>query len=477
MGKNGFQEGSKLAEEFNNKQKELINIMRNATIEIKQLQQEIINNNASIADKVVSAIKSGYQKALELEKSAAQQRIKAAEDEHKAKIKLLDDWLQHHNSIIDEMLRDLEKLYATEDYEEELNRLTQERSEAERALQIALNLSDDAVDKDLRVKEARENLDKIDKKIQETMRDRARKLRKEELEEIKRANEESVNSKKNAENQKLESVKLSSDEEIRIIEAKYDRLINDEEMYARIREDIMNGSFTRAETHITRVLDNLRKHNYSTVYEMNQSWQQLENTINSVIAAQKSLSQILDPNSIKNIGSSYIPDYGNDGIEPYEGYTQINELRLLNEPEYVQKEIERTKKVINDRLKAGMDVSKQKKYLEKLLKLPKFHTGGIVGDGNPSDKLNKIVNELFNTKPNETIVKSLIGELQIPPQNIKKNFIPNITNMAKLVSQPSINNIQYDIKMYLSNISGGIKGGKEVFNEFVKELRNAGGRI
>lgn len=62
------------------------------------------------------------------------------------------------------------------------------------------------------------------------------------------------------------------------------------------------------------------------------------------------------------------------------------------------------------------------------------HDGGFVGDG--SRDLPEIVNRMFNAKPNEQIVKALRGELFIPEENIMKNFIPNMKNLANSMVIP-----------------------------------------
>ncbi len=476
MGENGFKEGSKLSDEFNKKQEELIGTMRKANIEIKKLQQEIISNNKGIADQVIASIKKGYQEMLKLEKALVQDKIKLADDEHKEKIRLLDDWLKHHNDIVDKMLADLDKLYATEDYEGQLDNLKEERSVAERTLQAALGLSDDAVDKDSRVKQAREDLDILDKKIQDTMKQRARSLRKEELQETKKQNETIVNDKKQLENDKVESAKNAADREIEVIEEKYDRLINNDRMYEEIREEIMKGTYTRAGSHINGILGALESYNYSTVKDMKQSWQELENVINEVAKAKESFAGIKNPN-IPTSSSSFSSgnaNYGNSGVEEYKGQSKSVEWRLKNESGYAQDQIKRTEEIIKNRKDAGMDISTQQRFLEKLYKLPKFHDGGIVGGG--SDKLTELVHKLFNTKPNEAIVKSLVGELQIPPQNIAKNFIPNIKSISQGVSAKNeIGRVVYNIDMVVEGVNGNKNGGKMVFEQLIGEIRKKGG--
>lgn len=71
--------------------------------------------------------------------------------------------------------------------------------------------------------------------------------------------------------------------------------------------------------------------------------------------------------------------------------------------------------------------------------MAKYHDGGRVGDQTTADRnLPNIVNKLFNTAPNEQIIKALKGELMIPEENIYKNFIPNIGNLVNSISVPKI---------------------------------------
>lgn len=87
----------------------------------------------------------------------------------------------------------------------------------------------------------------------------------------------------------------------------------------------------------------------------------------------------------------------------------------------------------------GLDVEAgAKDYVESIRskakegRLQERHRGGIVGEKVSSETL--LANKIFNVKPDETVTKSLIGELQIPPKNIKQNFIPAMQNFANQVS-------------------------------------------
>ena len=58
-----------------------------------------------------------------------------------------------------------------------------------------------------------------------------------------------------------------------------------------------------------------------------------------------------------------------------------------------------------------------------------YHEGGLISNTKPS-KIMDIVNKLFNTQSNESVVKMLKGELAIPQNNVMKNFIPNMQNFV-----------------------------------------------
>lgn len=81
-----------------------------------------------------------------------------------------------------------------------------------------------------------------------------------------------------------------------------------------------------------------------------------------------------------------------------------------------------------------------------------FHTGGIVG-GKAPNKLIEIANQLFNEKPNEMTIKALRGELQIPPQNIARYFVPNLRNIAGLMTPKTQSVVTSGDTITLNNVT------------------------
>jgi hypothetical protein len=87
--------------------------------------------------------------------------------------------------------------------------------------------------------------------------------------------------------------------------------------------------------------------------------------------------------------------------------------------------------------------------------IPKYHVGGIVGEGivsAPSNRLAQLANKIFNVQPGEMLTKQLIGELDIPPKNIP-NLFTNINNMVNslLPKNPTI--VQSGDTITLNNVT------------------------
>lgn len=110
-----------------------------------------------------------------------------------------------------------------------------------------------------------------------------------------------------------------------------------------------------------------------------------------------------------------------------------------------------------------------------------FHDGGIVGeDQKTPPRIVQLANKLLNTKSNEQVIKALQNEIYTPPQNITKNFIPNIQNLINsIIPQPAIagtGDTIYNLNLRIDNVTGDKKGGQTVFSEIVKAMKTMGNR-
>ncbi|GEM_PF-6151791 len=477
----GFQGSAEAVEEYNNQLDDLEKKHRDAQLFLKSLNDDYKNEQKKVADEVIEAIKDGYRKEQELAIGAKEQKIKLAEEEYKRKVQLLDDWLAHHNRVIDDMLTDMDRLNAKEDYEDKLKELTDEKINIEKQLQIAVGLSDSAVDKDARIQEAQNKLVELDKEIEETMKERARTLRRDELLEIKKQNEAIVDDKKKSEDAKLNKVQQSAEEEIRLIQEKYDRLINNDMLYESIREDIMKGTYDKANLHITNILDRLYQYNAGTVREMGKSWQELGNTINRVMNAHQSMKNINNVNQNNQSNSNGDQEIDKQIIGMYQRiYSDFVNSNPIN---IVEKEQQKgghlwdlNQKAEKIRAKYGWEYENYEH-----LSAPKYKDGGVVDFTGIANVHGSQTNSevIFNSsqakKLYDYVVKlpNIAANMDISKFIPDMHFLRNITTSQQQVA--TAGNAVWNINMNVDKIVGNKEGGKEMFKQLLKEVRNRGG--
>jgi len=103
-----------------------------------------------------------------------------------------------------------------------------------------------------------------------------------------------------------------------------------------------------------------------------------------------------------------------------------------------------------------------------------YHTGGVVGNqSQSSSKIMDIVNRLFNVKPGEQVIKSLIGELEIPQKNVLSNFIPNMNNLVSSLTGNTSTVVSSPVNTYNLNINiDSMNGSKSDINNFATKIIN-----
>jgi hypothetical protein len=109
---------------------------------------------------------------------------------------------------------------------------------------------------------------------------------------------------------------------------------------------------------------------------------------------------------------------------------------------------------------------------------PLFHEGGIVGGQSKKSKMTDLVNKMFNTKPNEQVVKALQGELYAPESNILNNFLPN---MRKIISNATPvmagGGDIYNISVLIDKVMNNDKDANSIANKIVTAVQKRGGRM
>ncbi|PKR82603.1 phage tail tape measure protein [Heyndrickxia camelliae] len=118
--------------------------------------------------------------------------------------------------------------------------------------------------------------------------------------------------------------------------------------------------------------------------------------------------------------------------------------------------------------------------VKKPSNLPKHHDGGIVGSTpSTNNRLTEIANKLFNVKPGEQVVKSLVGELQVPPKNIP-NLFTNVNNLVNFLTQrqtPILAGNTYHLTLQVENLNGTKKDAEFILSKVVNGVKSMGGKI
>lgn len=374
----GFEGSIEAVEEYNKQLEDLEKKHMDAQLFLKSLTdsydsdyKKIMSEREKIADDTINVIKKAYQKQRELVINSLNQELRAEENAHKRRIERLDEQLNKYEEIIKAQLDSIDRQEDEDSFNKDLSKVQEERAEIVR--QISVLSMDDSLEARARVSELNKQLAEQDERIEEMKHNRTIDLRKQNLNDQLNAYKKDIEEKKNAEDAKYERIKLRIEQEIQLEEWKYDKLINDEQYYADLRQEIIDGNLENVQESLQGFLDEFDNYNKRTVQGIESSWQSLLNMIREIELAQDGLGKM--PSGGK--GSSGI-SYGGSGGSSSRGLNlgkgaatgedaRKNDEKLKNDPKFLESELRRTQEVINDRKKAGLDTSLQEDYLKKII--------------------------------------------------------------------------------------------------------------
>lgn len=215
---------------------------------MKQSNEEWYQSATDVADKVIDGIK----KALEAQKDLAVKAIDAimeAEDKaHEKKMDELDDELKKFETITNAKLRSMDELNAKDDYEKELSKAQKERAETQK--KIDLLSMDNSIESQAKLSELRKKLDEQDENILNIKEKREREVRKDGLKNELEAKQKDIEATKKTEDKKYEQSKETLEQMKKDVEYHFNELINDEERFSKIRENILKGDVEAVKTEL-----------------------------------------------------------------------------------------------------------------------------------------------------------------------------------------------------------------------------------
>jgi TP901 family phage tail tape measure protein len=427
------------------------------------LTDEIYDNNKTLleareelADKIIDTVKKAIETERDLKLAAIDDEIDALEEAYRKKMDLID------------------KEESARDYNKDLSKMQKEQLSLQ--TQISRLSLDDSQEAKAKRLELQRQLAELVEQIEEKQHDRSVELQKESLTE------------------QYDDMKDAKDKERKLVDRKYSEMLNDERRFAKLREEIIGGNLTNIQSLLGGFLKEFQSVNSKVAEELGISWQGLLNIIDAVKKAQSSLGNApTTPDTTtpppSNGGNTGGNGGGNNGSATQKGHlatgTFKNGLDAANLVDILQLQYSATAaKVVSDnglfRVNAEFaSLQKAEDVLKRILdrKLIAtgrvFHEGGIVGG--KGNRLTELANKLFND-PSGMLIKSLPGELQIPPKNIP-NIFSSISGMISgLIPKQTASSggMSFENLVHIENFNGTRAEIDNLGNALVNKLKNKG---
>lgn len=478
------------------------------------LENQIKSIQETIAGRVIDIFKKSYQKQKDFALEAINKEMNALEKAHQKKMKMYDEDLSQFEETVNKKIGLIDKQAEEEDYNKELGKLQNEQLELQKRISIlSLDNSSEAKAKRL---EMEKELATLTEQIEELKLGRERKLRKENLEEELETYRKEIEEKKEAEDEKYETEKERLEKIRRETEFHYDNLINDEQHYANIRKNIMEGNFNEIKRIMQTFYDEMKVKNEEVTREMGESWAELTNLMNEITSGQKQMSAIENAqiSTIENTPlmmdwKKYLENKRKYNLAktPQEkqqlaaentalrrkygfidgSYEELSGIQFSNKDEL--RKIAWREYLNNKRLYDLQKTQESKEILkreneelrqfwgfpdgtyEQLKKLKVYHEGGIVGQD--TTPLSRIFRKLMDLKPNEQIVKALKGEIMIPQVKLP-NFIGNIQALSPTLATPSGNVANYYLTIHIDKLTGSKQDADNLSTTLINNLKKWG---
>ncbi|MFB0831564.1 phage tail tape measure protein [Brevibacillus laterosporus] len=468
------------------------------------------------------------EKAIKAEIEAIEEQIEKEEKRHKKVMDGLDDELNRYKDIVNERLKSIDREVSEKEYNDELARLQKERQELQEKYN-KLHL-DKSVEGQYQLNEVKKQLAEKDREIEELNYKRGVELRKDNLNDNLDKFQKEIDAKKKAEDAKYDATKDRLNQEKRDLEKqldeykeyidrqielennkhdrllknieeekkrtqeKFDELINDERRFAQMRQNILNGNLNAMSSDLDKFAKFI-KDNMSTIGDSIAN-----NLLAKIEEAKRAINQLnnIPIGSGTSVGGGSTSG-GNGGKSPnkWQQYKdKVNEI-VYAKGEWTKaynKGDTKNQKYWEDRAKPyykllpaeltnllkGMEYKEAYDWYKGT-----FHEGGIVPGGTP-DHLTKVVNSMFNLKPNEGVIKALGEELMIPPENITNNFFPNLQNLIKsfvptlpstLTPQIASSSTPIVVNFNIDKLMGTQKEIKSLADKAMNAIKRRGGKV
>ena len=214
----------------------------NLNVEIYNTNQAMKELYEDVANDVIDVYKQMYQEQQDVALKAIDKESEALDKAHEKKMEQYDDELEKMQEIAQEKLDAIDKNESERDYGRELGKM---QSEAQRVQdQINKLALDNSLEGKAKKAELEKELQELQENISEYQHDREVELRKEAISEELDAKKEQIDKEREIDNEKLEKDKEALTKKSEEISQYYEDLMNDERVWAEMREEVLHGNIT-----------------------------------------------------------------------------------------------------------------------------------------------------------------------------------------------------------------------------------------
>lgn len=206
---------------------------------LKDVNDRLRDLRESAADKIIEEYKKVIEQQRDLELDAIDKEREAEDKRHEERTKNIDDEQKQFEDYINARLKALDREYASEDYQEELQKKTDERNKI--LSQINELELDDSIEADAKRKSLKEQLAAAEEEIAKFQRDRERELVKQNLQDQLDARKDHNDDIKKEEDKRHEDELNKLDEEKKVTERKYKDILEDQKYFYELKQGLMSN--------------------------------------------------------------------------------------------------------------------------------------------------------------------------------------------------------------------------------------------
>jgi len=378
----------------------------------KSLKQSLLDIQSSQADEAITALKAYYQNEKELAEEAHANKVKLAEKAHQDVLDNLESEEKAYEETINAQIKAIDKLADAENYDKNL---TKSQSEAQ-TIQNQINIykNDTSMEGKAKLAELQAQLAEKNSSIEDMQNSHTIELRKQNLQDSLDSIKKELESQKNAENEKYNATKIRLDEEKIALDAHYKAIMEDEAIFATIRQGIIDGDITKINEALTKFSDDFTIDLVAKAKKIDENFSNIIDTINQIKKASDSIPDIpqnASGTSFHKGGLASFDEEGRELIKFPSGKTFIGDnsgAKIANLPRGTEiLPHNETESLLNK---------------VKLLNIPSY-ANGIGGNSIISDILSKVN----------------IKNIQLPSFNLPQFQMPQLANTIATTTTNNLN--------------------------------------